>query len=93
METNENTILIKEGNIWLRIFYKGLGYSIAEDNDDLRALALTMRGIFKDKLKEAEQGIDEEKIKKPKTDVVDNVYNAGLEKAKQILNDCFGAGK
>ena len=46
---------------------------------------------LKDKLKEAEKRIDEQQLK-GKEEYVDG-HNRGLDKAKQILNDCFGVGK
>ena len=85
-KTSEYRNLIQEGNSWLTIFHHGLGYRIAEDEVELRALALTMRDIFRNKFKEAEKRIDEE---------FKENYNASGCKitAKQILKDCFGAGK
>ena len=108
-KTSENIKLIQEGNRWLAIFHHGSGYRIAEDEDELRALALTMRGIFNDKLKEAEKRIaDESEIVcigcqdcsnefNSACDIADHCrnfeYKIDVEKAKQILNECFGVRK
>ncbi len=38
--------LLREGNIWLRFFHNYLGYRIAEDDEEIKALALAMREIL-----------------------------------------------
>ena len=83
-KTSEDRVLIQKGYKWSAIFHKGMGYRLCEDEDDLRALAMTMRDIFKDKLKKAEKMIDK---------IGDYSGARTRNEAKQILHDCFGVGK
>ena len=46
-QMSESFKLIQEGDEWLATFYHGLGYRIAEDEDELITLAFTMRDILK----------------------------------------------